>query len=246
MTQGNGEKRGRKRKDAADVIRAKACWKWVASRTGLSSEGIENLLAADAESATVTDRPHKWDRYRRGEMCPRDDGTEFGTVGIVERNLPGFRAFHGNPFWTAIREGTLGIPQIEAEITRTSVFNELQMATGCYLTTGGLLARLRQFDSAIEVALVSAPTLDSLAVFLLLAHDSYLLGSIDQTSICLIGYRWHVPMLRQMVEFQGLSDDLTDLMDKRLEQIYRAQGNQNVSLRTKSLSDEQLLFLEEC
>lgn len=178
-------------------------------------------------------------------MCPSDDGTEQSTVGTVERKMQGFRAFFAHPLWTAVREGTLVIDRIDAAIRQTSSFSALQKSAGCDLSGEKLITRLRHVDNAIEAALVTQPTLDSLSVLIILAHDPYLVGSSELTSFCLIGYQWHVPMLRQMAEFRGISGDLTTLIDSRFEQILRAQGHEEILLRTHALSDEQLLSVEE-
>ncbi|MGE0289944.1 MAG: hypothetical protein AB7P16_26955 [Bradyrhizobium sp.] len=236
--------------DEADVLRAKACWRWVRNRSGLGNPEIEELLTPESvhRLASKIERPRKWDRYEKGEMCPSDDGTPQGTVGSVEVHFPGFRAFYQHPLWPAISRKEIdaagvtalmrALPSIEAllfqltSITRS--FGDPILPT--------VPPRRRAFDDEVFKLLRDEQSLDSLAAFLLMVREATIIGSPDYRSSALQGYRRQMPWLRNDPVFAPIATELCDLVDRRFMDHLFAHPNQrlNIYIVTKNLTDDEL------
>ncbi|MES0875341.1 hypothetical protein [Sinimarinibacterium thermocellulolyticum] len=249
MTKSAQKGRGRPKLDAADALRARACWRWVHAATGLSLTDWECRLYPES---VVTDakieRPRIWDRYDAGTMCPKDDGTETCTVGRVDSILPGFRAFHGHPFWRTIGSKALSQDDAVALMRELVGLREWLFQTTPIVRFGVSLGPYdpplrRAFDDGVFHALTSNPTLDSAAAFLAMVHEADGLGSQDFRDRAMGGYRTHVPMLRKHPAFSGIVDALTDLIDKRIGDYVIIHGNQKfrIHIFTKNLTEEELL-----
>lgn len=244
------KKRGRLPMDEADMLRAKACWRWVQNRSGLGNPEIEALLtpASVHRVASKIERPRKWDRYEKGEMCPSDDGTPAGTVGSVELHFPGFRAFYHHPLWQAISRKEFNLEEL-IELMRglRSIEAQLFQLTPLSRAYAGPVLpsdppKRRRFDDDVFQSLCAERTLDSLAAFILMVREATLIGSPEYRASALQGYRRQMLWVRHDVVLFPIAAELSDLIDGRFMNHLFADPNRRLNFRifTKNLTDEEL------
>lgn len=232
------------------MLRAKACWRWVHNRSGLGNPEIEELLTPESvhRLASKIERPRKWDRYEKGEMCPSDDGTPRGTVGSVEVHFPGFRAFYQHPLWQAISRREIDAEGVTALMRALPSIASLlfQLTPIARSFADPILPtvppRRRAFDDEIFKLLREEQSLDRVAAFLLMAREATIIGSPDYRNLALQGYRRQMPWLRNDPVFAPIATELSDLVDYRFMGHVFAYLNQrlNIYIVTKNLTDEEL------
>lgn len=236
--------------DEADMLRAKACWRWVNDRSGLGNPEIEELLTPESvhRIASKIERPRKWDRYERGEMCPSDDGTPCGTVGSVEVHFPGFRAFYHHPLWQAISRKDFTLDELTEQMRRlASIEAQLFQLTPLSRSYADPIPpsdppRRRHFDDDVFRHLCEDKSLDSLAAFILMVREAAIIGSPDYRASALQGYRRQMPWVRRDAVLSSIAAELSDLIDHRFMDHLFAYPNRRLNLRifTKNLTDEEL------
>lgn len=217
------------------------------NRSGLGNSEIEELLTPESvrRPASKIERPRKWDRYEKGEMCPSDDGTPQGTVGSVEVHFPGFRAFYQHPLWQAISRKEIDAERVTALMRALPSIESLLFQLTPIVKSFGepiLPPRRRAFSDEVFQQLRETQSLDSLAAFLLMVREATIIGSPEYRNLALQGYRRQMPWLRNDPVFSPIATELSDLVDHRFMDHLFAHLNQrlNIYIVTKNLTDDEL------